>query len=306
VAEPSYAIIAGVNKAGTSSLFVSLSQHPSIAPSAIKETRYFLPARYGRPLEPASVWEEYFAGAPSEAVRLEATPSYVYGSTAVATCINDRLPESKVIVALREPVARAISFFEYQKVRLRLPSDMPMAEYLAIADALTPDDFLDPDNEKYMAFRGGCYAEFLPPWLSTFGTERVAILGFEDIVQEPARQLRDLATFLGIDPDAFPSEALSSENRTVGYRNARMQRVALTVNDRLERLFRKQPGLERRLRATYYRVNGRARAASVPDSVRAELAERYDAPNQRLEQVLRDAGAALPRWLGDAPDDPRP
>jgi hypothetical protein len=35
------AVIAGVNKAGTTSLFVSLSTHPDVAPSAIKETRYF-------------------------------------------------------------------------------------------------------------------------------------------------------------------------------------------------------------------------------------------------------------------------
>ena len=83
MAEPSYAIIAGVNKAGTSSLFVSLSQHPSIAPSAIKETRYFLPAAL-RPSRSSRrrCGSEYFAGAPSDAVRLEATPSYVYGGTA--------------------------------------------------------------------------------------------------------------------------------------------------------------------------------------------------------------------------------
>ena len=57
------AIIAGVNKAGTTSLFVSLSTHPDVAPSSIKETRYFLPPRYGAPLAPASVWEGYFADA---------------------------------------------------------------------------------------------------------------------------------------------------------------------------------------------------------------------------------------------------
>jgi hypothetical protein len=306
VAEPSYGIIAGVNKAGTSSLFVSLSQHPSIAPSAVKETRYFLPARYGRPIPPASVWEEYFAGTPTDAVRVEATPSYIYGGAAVATCIKDHLPDSKVIFVLREPVARAISFFEYQKVRLRLPMEMTMTEYLAIADGLTPEDFDDPDNEKYMAFRGGCYAEFLPAWISTFGTDRVAILGFEALLHDPASQLRSLATFLGIDPHAFPTEALSSENRTVGYRNARLQRIALAVNDRLERQFRRHPGLERRLRGVYYRMNGRARSPAVPDSVRNDLARRYETPNQRLETLLRDAGQALPLWLGETPAGRRP
>ena len=146
---PGYAIIAGVNKAGTSSLFVSLSTHPGIAASAIKETRYFLPARYGQPLEPASVWEGYFTGAPDDAVRLEATPSYLYGGAALAACIEERLPNSKVIVVLREPVARAISFFEYQKVRLRLRSDMPMSEYLAIADRMSAADIVRNSAWEY-------------------------------------------------------------------------------------------------------------------------------------------------------------
>ena len=74
------AIIAGVNKAGTTSLFVSLSTHPDVAPSSIKETSYFLPPRYGEPLASASVWEGYFAHAGERAVRLEATPSYFYGA----------------------------------------------------------------------------------------------------------------------------------------------------------------------------------------------------------------------------------
>lgn len=299
VAEPEYAIIAGVNKAGTSSLFVSLSTHPAIAASAIKETRYFLPARYGRPLEPESVWEEYFAGAPEGAVRLEATPSYFYGGTPLAECMHDRLRTSKVILVFREPVARAISFFAYQKVRLRLPSDMPMSDYLAIADRLTADDFLAPDNEKYMAFRAGCYADFLPGWLDAFGADRIAVVAFEDLIAEPAPVLRKLATFLGVDPDAFPADALSSENRTVGYRNARLQRVALATNDRLERFFRRQPGFERRLRAAYYRINGRARAEFVPAAVRADLAARYEEPNARLAPLLTDAGYALPAWLSD-------
>ena len=70
------AIIAGVNKAGTTSLFVSLSTHPDVAPSSIKETRYFLPARYGAPLPPAAEWHAYFADAGDRPVHLEATPSY--------------------------------------------------------------------------------------------------------------------------------------------------------------------------------------------------------------------------------------
>src|SRR6266568_3164674 len=91
VTDPGYAVIAGVNKAGTTSLFVSLSTHPEVSPSAIKETRYFLPVRYGRPLEPPSVWEGYFAAAPDRPLRLEATPSLFYGGAAMATAMDERL-----------------------------------------------------------------------------------------------------------------------------------------------------------------------------------------------------------------------
>ena len=53
---------------------------------------------------------------------------------------------------------------------------------------------------------------------------------------EGRKVLRDAATWMGIDPLLLPADALSSENRTMAYRSKRMQRVALTVNDRFERI----------------------------------------------------------------------
>jgi hypothetical protein len=293
---PRYAVVVGVNKAGTSSLFVSLSTHPEISPSAVKETRYFLPVRYGRPLDPPQVWERSFAAAPGLPVRLEATPSLFYGGADVATCMRDRLQDLHAIVVLREPVARAISFFNYQKLRLRIPSDMTMAEYLGVADRLGPNQFRDPSNEKYMAFRGGCYADFLPGWLDTLGTPRLHLIDFATLVDDPSRVLRDLAVDLGIDPDAFPG-ALASENRTVGYRHAGLQRLALFGNDRLERVFRRHPAWEVRLRRIYYRFNGTPQDTTVSDEVRADLAWRYAAPNARLAEQLAAAGLPQPAWL---------
>ena len=57
---------------------------------------------------------------------------------------------------------------------------------------------------------------------------------------------------------ALPDEGLSSENRTTGFKNPGLQRVALGVNDRFEPFLRRHHGLKRRLRAAYVRVNGRA------------------------------------------------
>jgi len=298
---PSHAVIAGVNKAGTTSLFASLSTHPDIAPATIKETRFFLPARYGQPVEPTSVYDAYFADAAPGSVRLEATPSYLYGTAAVAAAIDDALPDPRILVVLREPVARAISFFRYQKVRLRFPAELSLADYLAAADRLTAADFGDPDNERYMAYRGSCYAEFVPAWLERFGPDRIRFLFFEELVRDPVVQLQGVASWLGLDPAGIDAEGLSSENRTTGYRSGALQRLALTGNDRFEAFLRRHMGLKRRLRGLYYRVNGQqAPADDAPDDVVEALAARFTEPNTVLADQLGPAGVDLPDWLASA------
>jgi hypothetical protein len=296
------AIIAGVNKAGTTSLFVSLSTHPDVAPSSIKETRFFLPARYGKPLPPAAEWDAYFADAGDRPVHLEATPSYLYGGAAVAEAMRERLVDPNVLVVVREPVSRAISFFTYQKIRLRFPADYPITEYLAAADRLTPADFDDPANEKYMAFRGGCYAEFLPGWFDVLGADHVRIVDFDRLVGDPVATLHETATWLDLDPARFPVDALSSENRTTGFKNQGFQRVALAGNDKLERVLRRHPEVKRTLRDFYYRLNGRPVEEQIPDEVLRELAARYEEPNARLAQLLECAGIPRPGWLTPATD----
>jgi hypothetical protein len=298
------AIIAGVNKAGTTSLFVSLSTHPDVAPSSIKETRFFLPSRYGRPLAPAAEWDAYFADAGDRPVHLEATPSYFYGGAAVADAMRTRLVDPHALVVLREPVSRAVSFFTYQKIRLRFPADYPITEYLAVADRLTDADFQDPDNEKYMAFRGGCYAEFLPGWLDALGADRVRIIDFDALVRDQVATLHSTAAWLGLDPARFPADALSSENRTTGFKSQGFQRLALAGNDKLERVLRRHPEAKRKLRAFYYRLNGRPTEEQIPDAVLRDLAARYEEPNRRLAQQLDAAGIPLPGWLSSSTSEP--
>lgn len=292
------AIIAGVNKAGTTSLFVSLSSHPEVAAAAVKETRYFLAPRWGRDLEPVEVYDSAFADArPDARIRLEATPSYFYGGEAVIAAMRDVCGEDlRVIVVLRDPVARFWSFFNFQKARLRLPEALDAHEYLVRADAMDDADFRDPANERWFAFRGGCYADWLPVWHAAFGP-RLRVEFFEHLVAEPERVLRGTAAFLGIDPERFPTTNLASENRTTGYRRAGLQRVALAVNDRFERFLRRHYGLKERLRSWYYRFNGANRRERMPDGVRVELTERYAEANARLAEQLAAMGITdVPAW----------
>ena len=98
---------------------------------------------------------------------------------------------------------------------------------------------------------------------------------------------------------AFPAVDTASENRTTGYKSAGLQKVALAGNDRLERIFRRHPGVKRTLRSLYYRVNGRAAQEEIPQSVRDDLASRFVEPNTRLAALLREHGLTVPGWLND-------
>lgn len=295
--EVANAIIAGVNKAGTTSLFVTLAAHPHIAAASVKETRYFLPARWGRDLDPRAVYESYWTNDGAAPVRLEATPAYFSGGPALVTKVREVCGDPKIIVVLREPVSRLLSYFTFQQVRLRVPETMTIDEYLACADALTDDDFRDPANEVYFGARGGVYADYLPDWTSEFGAD-VHVIFFDDLVARPDVTVAAAATFLGVDPAPLATLGLRSENRTRGFRSSGMQRVALDFNDRFEPFLRRHHGLKRRMRAAYFKVNGRPFPVSTTPTERDALAARYTTANARLAEQLTLLGiTALPTWL---------
>lgn len=291
------ALIAGVNKAGTTSLFVTLARHPDVAPAAVKETRYFLPLRFGGALEPRSVYERYWTHAGSAPVRLEATPSYFPGGRDLVRAVRAVCGAAKIIVVLREPVDRLISYFRYQQTRLRIPESLTLAGYLARADALSDDDFRDPANEIWFGVRGGVYADYLPDWTAEFGAD-VCVLFFDDLVARPDETVARAATFLGLDPALLPAGGLSSENRTTGFRNSRAQRIALAFNDRFEPFLRRHHRLKGGLRSAYFRLNGRPLPVGVTEAQRQDLRARYAEANVRLAAQLRAMGVTdLPAWL---------
>ena len=236
------AIIAGVNKAGTTSLFVSLSTHPDVAPSSIKETGYFLPARYGAPLEPASVWDGYFADAGDRPVHLEATPSYFYGAERVAEAHARpareparaaRVPRTGEPGRSRSSPTRRCGCGSPPTTRSRTTWPPPTAS--------GPTTSSTPRTRSTWRSGAAATPTSCPAWLDTFGAERVHVIDFQRLVDDQAGTLRATATALGIDPLRFPADALSSENRTTGFRSKSFQRVALAGNDRLEKVLRRHP-----------------------------------------------------------------
>jgi hypothetical protein len=251
---------------------------------------------YGTTLEPLEEYERYFAEAGDQPIRLEASPRYFYGGRALAEALRGTLGDIRVIVVLREPVSRFLSFFASQKARLRIPEKLTVEEYLAHADAMDETDFLEPDNHRWFGLRGGFYADWLPAWHEVFGA-KLAIVDFDELVHRPESTLPRVSEFLGLEPEPISTVALPTENRTASYRNRQLQWVALRLNRRLEVVLRRHYRVKQRLRGFYRRLNGRTVRVPESDNVRSLLAERYRDANVRLCAELVAWGERVPEWL---------
>jgi hypothetical protein len=290
-------IIAGVNKAGTTSIFSYLSAHPDVCASSVKETCYYLPARYGRENEPLSVYQAFFAHCKSESLLMESTPGYFYGGRPLAELIDQQNPGVKIILIFRNPVDRLLSFYKFKQAELELDAKMTLSEYLDACESKSDMQLNDQKENVWTGLENGKYAKHIEGWMDVFG-DRLQIVFFDQLRSDSRLLMEDLANWLGIDPIFFSEAELGVENKTVGYRNRRLQRLALAVNRGGERLFRANPGLKKSLRKVYYLLNGKPLSKQTQDADRARLELYYEKPNQEFASILKQKGYdRLPDWL---------
>ncbi len=291
-------IIAGVNKAGTTSLYAYLAQHPQIGASAVKETCHFLPWRYDEPKPDLAEYRRQFTHVADKPVRFESTPGYFYGGSALIQALTETLgSDLKIILIFREPVSRLISFFNFKKSTLELPADLTLHGYIDRCLAMDPADLRVRKNNPWFGVEGGLYSKYLPPWIDAFG-DRLKILFTDDLHRDARRVLREIFTFVAVDTDPAEHIALTRENRGTGYRFAPAQRLALAVNRVGERFWRTHPKLKQTLRRAYYTLNGRAQNTDHHPAVIERMHAFYKPYNQQLIEQLNGFGVTrLPGWL---------
>ncbi|MCS6991201.1 MAG: sulfotransferase domain-containing protein [Chitinophagales bacterium] len=300
-------IIAGVHKAGTTSVFTYLALHPQVCGSTIKEIGYFMPLRYGGPLPKWETYLSHWHHCRNEVkYRLEASPSYLYGGEAIAEAIARMLgPEVRILILLREPVERLFSFYERKKVNAFLPSHLNFRQFaeqsLQRAELLPDLGGDDVESLLRRGFREGCYVDFLPAWLDRFGP-RLRLMFFEHLRQDTAAFMRDLCQWLDLDFSAYRPQDFAVENQTTGVRFAWLHRSLLTVNKKFEVFWRRNVGLKRTLRSLYKRINAvESRRERLADDDRQWLETAYLPYNRRLAVLLKQQGITTwPEWLAKA------
>ena len=288
------AIIAGVNKAGTTAIFHALAQQENVAASTLKETQFFNPLARGEALPDLAEYTALFPRKTDAAAIVEATPSYFYGGEPMARGIDAALPGVRVAVILREPGSRAYSWWRFSRSRLWIPSDIGFLDYLERCSSIEGD----PETQKGMVgwrgLSGGHYSRYLPAWQDVFGP-RLLTMFYDDVRADFEGAMERICAHFGVErrPDRQPTQ---EHNVTTDVSNATLQRFALRVNNAGERLWRRAPRLKAALREGYYRVN----AAKVQEGMTPEARRWLDDYFRDEIQALRKLTAelrSLPRWL---------
>jgi hypothetical protein len=202
-------IIIGAQKAGTSSLYRYLADHPLIEPAVAKEVHYFdwhfhRGASWYRAHFPtvAARWRSRMQGRPL--LTGEASPYYLFHPHAPQR-VKALVPGAKLIVLLRDPVERTISAYHHQ-VRAG-------TESLSIAEALAREsDRLSEDiarlavdashrgfaHRRFSYMARSVYAGQLEAWLRLFPREQLLILRSEDFFERPADVFAAVLQYLGL------------------------------------------------------------------------------------------------------------
>ncbi|MCB2096308.1 MAG: sulfotransferase [Parvularculaceae bacterium] len=203
-------IIFGASRSGTTGLYTYLRQHPDVFMSPLKETNFF--AYEGRAMDCAGPGADYvnnsvtrfedyaalFSKAGEAKARGEASPLYLY-EKGTAERIRRRLPDVKLIAILRNPVDQAYSHYLYARRQMLEPH----ADFSAALDA--EQERVEARWQPMFHYaRFPRYAEQLKPYFDAFPRENIRIYLYEDLESDPARLLKDLFAFIGVDENFAP------------------------------------------------------------------------------------------------------
>lgn len=241
-ARPNFFVI-GVVKGGTTSLYHYLDQHPEVYLPPVKETNHFAAAdikaenflpeyatdvridldayiKRGMPeqvhiahVNSANHYAALFSRVNGESAVGEISNSYMICPSA-AEAIHRFNPDARIIVVLRNPVARAWSQYLMNLREAKTRSPHFTEEVFSDAEAAVTGWGA---NHQYLEL--GKYAEQLERYIRLFGPDRVKAVFFEAYKASPQKVMAEICRFLEIDPN-FPFDFSTKSNKASLPRNA--------------------------------------------------------------------------------------
>jgi hypothetical protein len=285
---PTFLVI-GAMKAGTTSLYHYLRDHPQVFMPKVKELDFFaVETSWRRGLE---WYERQFAGAGAAVAIGEASTAYTkyphYPD--VPERISQILPQCRMIYVVRNPIDRINSHYRHR---------------VAVGAEREPMERALLDNRIYVDYSR--YSMQIDRYLAHFRRDQLSVVTSDELLSDRSATVRRVYEFLGVDSDFIPSsiarEFYRSENRPVypaamwSIRRAIRQRFpaakrAKELVDSLGRSVRSREGDGREERGQG--SPARTSTVPIPDAVRKILEDRLRDDVRRLRGFT---GPAFDGW----------
>lgn len=235
-------LVIGTQRGGTTSLYRHLVAHPQVeSATPSKGVHYF-------DKEPDKSLNWYRAHFPlardGGPISGEGAPYYLFHPLVPAR-VADALPDVRVIAMLRDPVERAYSAYKQEYAR-----GFEDADTFERALELEPER-LDGEEERMIrhpayqsynhqhhAYVGrGRYLEQLTAWRAHVPAERMLVLQTERFSADPAAGMRDVFTFLGLEPVIEDSYRKHNARLSADMNPATREQLAATFAEPNRRLY---------------------------------------------------------------------
>lgn len=225
-------LIIGAGRSGTTSLYAYLETHSDVCFSSIKEVHYFSIDELFRRGE--RYYHSFFRKC-DEATVIASADTYLLMDHDAITRIHAYNPDMKIIVMLRDPVARAYSSYNYsvnyghhKAYGTFLDSVIREKDIDKVANIVT--------RNNVGHFYGSLYYEHLSKWSAVFSQEQILLLKTGDLKDSPQRLSKEMFRFLDLP---FYEGEIGRENAAAVPKNMKLERFFLDRDHTLRRVIRR-------------------------------------------------------------------
>ena len=179
-------LIIGAQKAGTTSLYYYLKQHPSIYFSEVKEVNYFaIDEFYKRGVK---YYHSFFPNHKNQKI-IASAYVHMLPDPKCPERVKEYNPDMKFIVMLRDPMKRAISAYKYAIQNNWEKEEISFTKAFDLESERLKSDKPNYDN---MYFYNGLYYHHLSNWMKHFPKENFIILKDTDLKHNPEQVLSSI------------------------------------------------------------------------------------------------------------------
>src|SRR5699024_1284803 len=196
--------IVGAAKAGTTSLYYLLGQHPQLCTPVVKEPNYFsngvddITGPGSGPGDKNTVWTQNQAAyhglykiKEAHHFKIDASVSYLYSRHA-AKQIYDYDPDAKIIIVLRNPVKRAWSHYKH------LVRDNRAKDSFKHALASEEERIKKGWEFSWHLAHMGCYSKQVQRYFEYFNQANIRIFLFEEMINDLPDAVDEVTDFAGL------------------------------------------------------------------------------------------------------------